>query len=673
MISTIANINFNLIDSSELNSLSTQVEHLLLVDLKEDEVPEKTRLSFAANKISQLAQSKLLLQTASIDEYILYENYKVKHQNLLKNFENYKKESNKGELIFNDEERNSTFLKFQEKIKSIEKKLNMCQTNIANNISKIEEEFKNSFSYILRALEERPDRTRLWLRAVSYCRISGIDNINDLFKFLKKYRDNNANSSEYIFSILLSEISYNIVLCTMIICKDNDISSKIYSAKSFLSSLLLISDFSFLNHWYSKASWKNYCIIYYLSFEMISFFYSSKNISYNININNEVVNLGQSYFSNSCNSIERQSYFLEFVKYWLNKSSTFLNSFILHFQNKFDTKSDCIIWRYFPSIVPYDVLKNFSSRDFKKRKHNTILEGWWFDTLYYNTEETKKKIRKYVPQKYKYYIDRKNDKKINLIEWCNSVIENELSPSDPQNSEWTALEITKQITILLFAQPSFSMRAVKLSNTHLPRVHPQNFTLPAEILKSKNLTWDQWKSKINNSIRMVESKYQVLDYRYSPMQPNSGEYFDTINNTRGLGLILLGLLKKKFEFPPLWNGFGQNEILNSLKTVLNMKINYSSWTLGILEGCLSARSIENLYINSRKIFKNIELDNDQINDPLRIVNINQFVKYITKAEKVLEENQISTLKGKARQLIPVSIKQLTMPEWNVDFDDKGKV
>src|ERR1039458_6326834 len=56
---TLFRSDFNLLEETELVALTDQLEHMLLVELPEAEIPEKTRLSFAATRLMRLAECRL--------------------------------------------------------------------------------------------------------------------------------------------------------------------------------------------------------------------------------------------------------------------------------------------------------------------------------------------------------------------------------------------------------------------------------------------------------------------------------------------------------------------------------------------------------------------------------------------------------------------------------------
>jgi hypothetical protein len=88
----------------------------------------------------------------------------------------------------------------------------------------------------------------------------------------------------------------------------------------------------------------------------------------------------------------------------------------------------------------------------------------------------------------------------------------------------------------------------------------------------------------------------------------------------------------------------------------------SSWTLGVLLGCLHSRTTENLYLKRQSGSPNA-LDNDTLRDPVEFLNAQQVVQALQLCQKKLGEYQLSTLRERARQLTPISVRQLTEPEW----------
>jgi hypothetical protein len=259
-----------------------------------------------------------------------------------------------------------------------------------------------------------------------------------------------------------------------------------------------------------------------------------------------------------------------------------------------------------------------------------------------------------------------------LYDWCHFVQEHAQNrEGDPRFGEWTALEIVKQIATLVKKEPALvSYLSESESSTRKPvNLHPANFIVPSDWMNQDNQdnlpTWESWKSITKKKpIKWVSEEYRIEDPRYTPMKIGNS-LFAEVNPVRGLGLLLYGLLSRCFELPTVWNGSGHSDLLTFLPRLLLGSMTCSSWTLGVLQGCLLPRSTENLYLIRNPQTANI--DDDTLRDPVRFINAHQVAQALEMCQKILKGYQLSTFGHKARQLTPVSIKQLTQPEWSKDF------
>jgi len=245
--------------------------------------------------------------------------------------------------------------------------------------------------------------------------------------------------------------------------------------------------------------------------------------------------------------------------------------------------------------------------------------------------------------------------------------------TDPRASEWTALEIVRQVAIHVSKTPTFGLAYLsdeKRRSQRLLCLHPANLCLPREWVDGKEPTWGEWKDRAQNGknhgqVAFLPDSMALADLRYTPIQDN-GPLFLSVNPVRGLGLLLYGLLKKCFELPAIWNGPGHSDVLNLLPKLLVKEMTCSSWTLGILQGCLQPRAMEKLFHRSLGRF-DYHLADDTLHDPIAFLNPTDVKNAIDKCQSVLEDYQLATLNHKARQLTPISIQQLTQPDWLKTF------
>jgi hypothetical protein len=132
--------------------------------------------------------------------------------------------------------------------------------------------------------------------------------------------------------------------------------------------------------------------------------------------------------------------------------------------------------------------------------------------------------------------------------------------------------------------------------------------------------------------------------------------------------LLYGLLRNDLDLPAVWNGPGHADVLGLLPPRLLKEMTCSSLTLGLLLACLQPRAMENLFFRAKPDL-GISLHNDSLHDPIRLITAKGVCQAINECKTVLERNQLSTLDHKARQLTPISIRDLSNPNWSKAFKD----
>jgi hypothetical protein len=166
---------------------------------------------------------------------------------------------------------------------------------------------------------------------------------------------------------------------------------------------------------------------------------------------------------------------------------------------------------------------------------------------------------------------------------------------------------------------------------------------------------------IDQKIIFVSESEQIVDRRYTPLL-ESHPLFREIDPVRGLGLLLYGLLKRSFDLPAAWNGPGHATILAMLPRLLLADMTCSSWTLGVLLGCLNSRTTENLVLRRQNKLR-FALDDDTLRDPVLFLNASDVERALGICQDKLRMYQLSTIRERARQLTPIRVRQLTEPDW----------
>jgi hypothetical protein len=336
-------------------------------------------------------------------------------------------------------------------------------------------------------------------------------------------------------------------------------------------------------------------------------------------------------------------------------------------------------WRFFPFDVPPGVLLDIcSDRDHVKRLSR--FTGWWYDALSTQPEATAShaNVRRNhdAARAVRNIRFAGNARFLSLHDWCRGIrTKSEQGTADPRTSEWTALEIVRQIGILVSNNQEVSIAYLLNSSAGDSQqicLHPANFVVPREWLNSETLTWGEWIGLVRSEdssplVKMVRKEFRVVDARYTPIVGPENVLFRSVNQVRGLGLLLYGLLRRDFDLPCAWNGPGHADVLNMLPRLLLKEVTCSSWTLGVMQACLQSRAMENLFFLANPALA-MHQDDDALHDPLVLRTSEEVCEAIEMCQAALEKNQLSTINHRARQLTPISIRQLSHPNWTKEFD-----
>jgi hypothetical protein len=316
------------------------------------------------------------------------------------------------------------------------------------------------------------------------------------------------------------------------------------------------------------------------------------------------------------------------------------------------------------------------------RKNLSQMAGWWHDALSAQPERSALNPHSSknwdVARAVRNIKSASNTRFVSLQEWCKEIqATSENDTADPRTGEWSALEIVRQIGILVSSnEEEFGIAYVSKAATSGPSpicLHPANFRVPREWLATEAPTWAAWVNLMRPKglamqVEIVPEELRITDSRYTPISGPENTLFEEINHVRGLGLLLYGLLRRNFELPCVWNGPGHTDVLSMLPRLLLQRMTCSSWTLGIMQACLQSRAMENLFF-LRKPSLAVQLDNDSLHDPIPLRTPVEVVNAIKKCQAVLVNFQLSTIDHRARQLTPISIRQLSRPNWVKDFGE----
>lgn len=246
-----------------------------------------------------------------------------------------------------------------------------------------------------------------------------------------------------------------------------------------------------------------------------------------------------------------------------------------------------------------------------------------------------------------------------VLDWIQHI--QQLSPFDPRRSEWTALEILRGLLVNIKEDPLAGSEV-------LDSLHPANVLIPGswfEKLLASTPSWETWRTHAGRELsRIRSSESRIADYRFSVSIADSGAD-DWLGQRVGIGRLLLGLLQLDFGGPRIWNIRGNEHAHPLARRAAYEKLTISSQTLLILEGCLSARSMENFQLAERPglfgedqppTLRDTDFDAPPLNDPDAVI------ENIKQAQTELVRNQIAVSGNQPRQLIPFRIEDFALGE-----------
>jgi hypothetical protein len=654
LVSGIARTNFNLLEPAELEAMTDQLEQLLLVDLPEKEMLEKTRLSFAATRLTRIAecrlandepQSKLLCELQVLDD-------KLTHTDLA------------------DDERQHLKREQDEKRKVLTKERNRLECKVSR-----------AFQLLRKVLREHPDRIRLWTRAVLMCRLTGVNGLSDLLADIavtSKTGQMDPLAVEYLHSNMLALLGSQILVAARILRDKETAHWRKQAARSFIEDVIatkIETPDENTGRRFLRVSWQQYCFGVYCAGLVLKDKAKPSEMPPEPSFPEALLVAGDQCVVKGSVGHSPAQWAWWAGRMTLRDLAPHANALVEALGRRLKPSREATaFWRFFPLDVPIPVLRSMT-RAHSHLADSSTLAGWWFDVLREREETTISSLpaeRNGVVRRVKRVLSQRRQGTVSLYEWCVFLLKMSIGGStDPRAGEWTALDIIRQIAGLVSIVPTFGVEYIKSARRgkdRFPWIHPANFRVPKEWLKEGEMTWPDWQKTIRQGQRSRNVVYvpkldRIVDRRYTPLNNlDSPSLFVSVNPVRGLGLLLYGLLKKSFDLPAMWNGPGHADVLGMLPRLLLENMSYSSWTLGVLQGCLQPRVTENLYLKTISLLAG-SIDDDTLRDPVAFSSAQEVVMAVQKCQDVLVKNQLSTLDHKARQLTPISIRQLTEPEW----------
>jgi hypothetical protein len=677
LVSNIARMNFGLLDSEEREHIFQDIEHLLLADLPDHELRRDTRVSFAAAKLATLGP----LRTSNSER--LY-NIQVQIKDL-------KKAMLKLEGTLESEGSNNvtrkgilaTLISHRKKLSRLEKD-HEAETGERTKFDRLER--KRIMSLLVKAAHEYPEKPRIWLRTLDFCFAAGVDTIKPLEGELLRIKSKNSVAYAYIWSLVTQATAQLIIKAARLLTERDVPSRNRLAASRFLFAVLgdremfhpkrAATDYQKIARKTFEAALGTMQVILSTAPRTVVSASDLKRILKACKSENAV---NWSEDSNKWSVTTNHS--LSSWVWWAEQISTRAletapSSIWMAMVGRLDPRDHMSwpLWARYPRHLPIKIANDIL------RKRNEFLtkyltgrdEGWIFDllTAKRNLPLARKSNDARVRRVLRSMAAPPED--ISLYDWCEtaSTFFN-VDPFDPRASEWTALEIVSQIARQI-SRPEY------LALDSIP-FHPANFLVPKTWIdhESNELTWESWRLTISpprdtSGRARASGRGAVLrragliwDSRFTPTPGFQPRSFDQLKNVRALGLLLLGLVCRTFNWPSVWNPREHQTVWSHIaRSRLEQNI-CSTLTLQIIDACLSPRPRESFLLPSiqPELFEKGRVDIDTGKEPPSIYSIKDFLKWVDKAKKKLAESQITVQGHAPRQLLPVNVRSLKQADW----------
>ncbi len=600
--------DYNLLDKKGLEKSQEDITHLLLADFSDEEIKRDTRMSFAAMKLCQIGANMK-------PRFDVWEATKSK-----RSLASYKKE-----------------------------------------VEEIQIKHKKVHGLLVRAAMENPDKLKLWKRCIEYCFYSSKLNVSVVFKAIKGV-DLHPLSLNYLNAYCL--MIYNELLFSAI----KNITSP-YSNywKQYNSHLFLKQNFDWGKSANSKSfnatnpSFIDETVENYTRF---SFFSRRKVVEdaqgiFKIDIRSKPLKF------NLERSVERKL-FHRYLWFFLSnmheeQRSLLWDQYIS--QIDLDEQISWSILSFYPNRIPESIISKLGrfkkKRDLLVERNDFVRDSTGISyEICGNRALSPNKIKKLYP---KVYRSQRQEYKglLKLDAWVELIREQAMTASwiDPRYSEWTHLEIVKQIARRLIKERGRSRRYIFTSKDYIGKIHPSNYLIPKEWGELAKPSWKDWKDKVKKTpIKLKRQSLFIEDHRYLPISKfwkkgATAFFFGTSDDAVvivGLSVLLAKLLSRNFIWPSFSNKISFiDQLLNEIQNTLETQP-ISSETRILLSSVFSAK-----HLDPFQLFFEFDIDGMR-----KMKNLQDFKSELERIQANLEKGQLDLYNKQPRQLTLIDIDLL---------------
>jgi hypothetical protein len=648
-VSEVARTDFNLLDDREQETALSDLEHLLVTEFPETELPAPTRVTFAATKIAMLAagREQPVARFAELER---------------ERFHLRRRQGEVAERLRACGRQSEVAEQLRAERTSIEARVRALSSEILTLERKTAEanrrERSRVFALLVKAVRDYPEKLRLWERVLEFCRVTGQCRLEPLMEELYRQLQASPLASRLLRARVLQLLAGQMLRCAEVIASDAYPPAQRTAAGDFLISAL---------DWAHRLAPRREPKYY----EVESMLLCRVAAGSCLELLPDAVRNGH-FSSQRFKIIRKKAQALgafdwrENGDQWVLQPSHSLVTWLWWAEGATEpplASSPGPIWRVaaarldpqdaatwalwsrYPEALPENVRREILKTASLPTQRDT---GWLLD---FASTLTKRDLRSARSRQLRHLSLDPVDGFINLRDWARRTAEMCVAnPFDPRSGEWTALRIVQQV-----------LEALGSAGADVP-LHWSTVFVPTAWTEQdgNRLRWDQWHATVRDSRVTLREDAQGLRDGLRRAETDA-EY----GRVQEAGLLLLGLLRRNFNWPAAWRSPGMLADAGWVTRTIIHEAHTSSWTTGILEACLLPRQRENLLL-SLMFFGRAWWDDDTTNDPPPIFTLKRLARYVGRAIEVLEKGQITVRDHLPRQLVPLRVEQISREEWDVD-------
>jgi hypothetical protein len=517
----------------------------------------------------------------------------------------------------------------------------------------------HTFSLLLKAIREYPEKLRLWERALQFCRLVGHQRLDPIMEELRRRINNNVLSGSLLRARLLQILGTQIFRCAQTMVADDHIPSRRVAARDYLIAAMRHLPLQ------TRREEKYYERISRLVCEAaagaaVDILRSDDNEGF-------LGGLHLARMRRAAANAHAVSWSHSFGD-WAAISGYSVASWLWWVENESRSPMSTTpgpLWettaRYLRAKEPaaWSLWARYPEH-LSPRTVNGILRApqiphnargeWLMDFASNLTADQIKSAESTLVRRLLVPIPSGF---VNLRQWNNHVASlTAKDPFDPRGGEWSGLHIISRI-LLHRSRSSFPLH---WSTIFIPKAWLE--------VDGSVLTWERWREYVGK-YDISSRNAAILRSLHSPgenlSKSESDEAFRIVRET---GILLLGLLRRSYSWPASWRCPGMFADSGWVTRAMIFSAQCSSWTTAILESSLLPRQRENLYF--REFGTEVPSDEDTTADSPPIYSADRMLLYVRKAIAVVQAGQLSVRDHRPRQLIPLRLEQISREEWDVE-------